>query len=222
MTLDQIIKELKKNANPKNVEGMKRFGIQGKNMLGISVTFLRKFTKKITKNHKLAVGLWNTGIHEAKMLASMIDELDKVTESQMNKWVNEFDSWDICDGACMNLFCHTPFVEKKIYQYAKSKKEFVRRTAFTLIACLAFKKKEIKNKDLEKYFKLIKEYAFDDRNFVKKAVNWALRQTGKRNEILRKKAIKTALEIQKQETKSARWIANNALLELRSIDIKKK
>lgn len=104
----------------------------------------------------------------------------------------------------MNLFCHTPFVEKKIYKYAKSKKEYVRRTAFTLIACLAFKKKETKNKDLEKYFVLTKEYSFDERNFVKKAVNWALRQIGKRNEVLRKKAIKTALEIQKQGTKSAR------------------
>lgn len=183
---------------------------------------MRKFVKKIPKNHKLALELWKSGIYEAKMLATMVDETIKVTESQMDKWVNEFDSWGICDGACMNLFCHTSFVEKKIYQYAKSKKEYVRRTAFTLIACLAFKKKEAKNKDLEKYFLLIKEYSFDERNFVKKAVNWALRQIGKRNEALRKKAIKTALEIQKQGTKSARWIASNALSELRSVDIKKK
>lgn len=222
MTKDDIIKELKKNASPKTIESERRFGNKGENLIGVTVTFLRKFVKKIPKNHKLALELWKSGIYEAKMLATMVDEASKVTESQMDKWVNEFDSWGICDGACMNLFCHTPFVEKKIYKYAKSKKEYVRRTAFTLIACLAFKKKETKNKDLEKYFVLIKEYSFDERNFVKKAVNWALRQIGKRNEVLRKKAIKTALEIQKQGTKPARWIASNALSELRSVDIKKK
>lgn len=217
MSKEEIIQELKKNANPKNVIGMKRFGIQGKNMLGISVTFLRKFAKKIPKDHKLAIGLWNTGIHEAKMLATMIDELEKVTEVQMDKWVKDFDSWDICDGACMNLLCKTPFVDKKIYEYAKSEKEFVRRTAFTLIACLSFKKKEWKDKDFVKYFDLIEEYSFDERNFVKKAVNWALRQIGKRNAKLNVKAIKVAERIKKQGTKSARWIAGNALSELTKV-----
>lgn len=217
MSKEEIIQELKKNANPKNVIGMKRFGIQGKNMLGISVTFLRKFAKKIPKDHKLAIGLWNTGIHEAKMLATMIDELEKVTEVQMDKWVKDFDSWDICDGACMNLLCKTPFVDKKIYEYAKSEKEFVRRTAFTLIACLSFKKKEWKDKDFVKYFDLIEEYSFDERNFVKKAVNWALRQIGKRNAKLNVKAIKVAERIKKQGTKSAKWIASNALSELTKV-----
>lgn len=217
MSKEEIIQELKKNANPKNVIGMKRFGIQGKNMLGISVTFLRKFAKKIPKDHKLAIGLWNTGIHEAKMLATMIDELEKVTEVQMDKWVKDFDSWDICDGACMNLLCKTPFVDKKIYEYAKSEKEFVRRTAFTLIACLSFKKKEWKDKDFIKYFDLIEEYSFDERNFVKKAVNWALRQIGKRNAKLNAKAIKVAERIKKQGTKSAKWIASNALSELTKV-----
>lgn len=217
MSKEEIIQELKKNANPKNVIGMKRFGIQGKNMLGISVTFLRKFAKKIPKDHKLAIGLWNTGIHEAKMLATMIDELEKVTEVQMDKWVKDFDSWDICDGACMNLLCKTPFVDKKIYEYAKSEKEFVRRTAFTLIACLSFKKKEWKDKDFVKYFDLIEEYSFDERNFVKKAVNWALRQIGKRNAKLNAKAIKVAERIKKQGAKSARWIAGNALSELTKV-----
>ena len=217
MSKEEIIQELKKNANPKNVIGMKRFGIQGKNMLGISVTFLRKFAKKIPKDHKLAIGLWNTGIHEAKMLATMIDELEKVTEVQMDKWVKDFDSWDICDGACMNLLCKTPFVDKKIYEYAKSEKEFVRRTAFTLIACLSFKKKEWKDKDFVKYFDLIEEYSFDERNFVKKAVNWALRQIGKRNAKLNAKAIKVAERIKKQGAKSAKWIASNALSELTKV-----
>jgi len=217
MSKEEIIQELKKNANPKNVIGMKRFGIQGKNMLGISVTFLRKFAKKIPKDHKLAIGLWNTGIHEAKMLATMIDELEKVTETQMDKWVKDFHSWDICDGACMNLLCKTPFVDKKIYEYAKSEKEFVRRTAFTLIACLSFKKKEWKDKDFVKYFDLIEEYSFDERNFVKKAVNWALRQIGKRNAKLNAKAIKVAERIKKQGAKSAKWIASNALSELTKV-----
>lgn len=214
MTFDEIVKELKTYANPKNILGMKRFGIQGKNMLGISVTFLRKFAKKIPKNHKLALKLWETGIHEIRMLASMVDEASEVTEKQMDKWTADFDSWDICDGVCMNLFCKTPFVDKKIYEYAKSKKEFVRRTAFTLIACLACKKKGWKDRDLIKYFELIEKYSFDERNFVKKAINWALRQIGKRNKNLNKKAIKIAEKIKKQDTKSARWIASNALSEL--------
>jgi 3-methyladenine DNA glycosylase AlkD len=214
MNCDEIIKELKKNANPKNVEGMKRFGIQGKDMLGISVTFLRKFAKGIPRDHKLAAELWKTGIHEARMLASMVDELELVTERQMDSWVKDFDSWDICDGACMNLLCKTPYVDKKIFEYAKSKKEFVRRTAFTLIACLSFKRRELKDKDLIKYFDLIKEYSFDERNFVKKAVNWALRQIGKRNANLNKKALKVAREILKLDTKSARWIAHGAINEL--------
>jgi 3-methyladenine DNA glycosylase AlkD len=214
MNCDEIIKELKKNANPKNVEGMKRFGIQGKDMLGISVTFLRKFAKGIPRDHKLAAELWKTGIHEARMLASMVDELELVTERQMDSWVKDFDSWDICDGACMNLLCKTPYVDKKIFEYAKSKKEFVRRTAFTLIACLSFKRRELKDKDLIKYFDLIKEYSFDERNFVKKAENWALRQIGKRNANLNKKALKVAREILKLDTKSARWIAHGAINEL--------
>lgn len=218
MTKTEIIKELKKNANPKNVEGERRFGNQGKNMLGITVTFLRKFAKKIPKDHKLALELWNTGIYEAKMLASMIDELDKATEKQMDKWVNDFDSWGICDNTCINLLCKTLFVDKKIFKYAKSKKEYVRRTAFTLIACLAFKNKELKDKDFIKYFDLIEKYSFDERNFVKKAVNWALRQIGKRNTNLNKKAIKVAEKILKQNTKSARWIASNALNELTKIN----
>ena len=222
MTKDEIIKELKKNANPKNIEGEKRFGNQGKNMLGITVTFLRKFAKKIPKDHKLAIELWNTGIYEAKMLSSMIAELDKATEKQMDKWVNGFDSWGICDNTCINLLWKTPFVNEKIFEYAKSKKEYVRRTAFTLIACLAVKNKELKDKDFIKYFDLIKEYSFDERNFVKKAVNWALRQIGKRNENLNKKALKIAYDILKLGSKSERWIAHGAINELEKWKPRKK
>jgi len=222
MNIDEIIKELKKNANSKNIETERFFGNQGENMLGITVTFLRKFVKKIPKDHKLAIELWNTGIYEAKMLATMVDEWEKVTEKQMDKWVKEFDSWGICDGACMNLLCKTPFVEKKIFEYAKSKKEYIRRTAFTLIACLSFKKRELKDKEFVKYFELIKEYSFDERNFVKKAVNWALRQIGKRNENLNKKALKVAYDILKLDTKSARWIAHGAINELEKWKPRKK
>ena len=214
MTKDEIIKELKKNASPKIIESERYFGNKGKNILGVTVTFLRKFAKKIPKDHKLALELWNTGIHEAKMLASMVDIVDKVSEKQMDKWVSEFDSWGICDGVCMNLFCHTPFVDKKIHEYTKNQKEYIRRTAFTLMACLAFKSKNLKDKDLIKYFDLIEKYSMDERNFVKKAVNWALRQIGKKNKNLNKKAIALAKKIKKQDTKSARWIANNALNEL--------
>ncbi len=222
MTYKEIIKKLKSLANPKNVEGMARFGINTKNTLGISVYVVRSLAKKINKNHSLALELWNSGIHEARLLACFIDEPDKVTEKQMEEWVKDFDSWDICDQTCSNLFDKTPFAYKKIYQWVKREEEFVRRTGFVLMATLSVHDKKAKDKDFEKFFPLIKKYSFDERNFVKKANNWALRQIGKRNLNLNKKAIKTAKEIQKLDSKSAKWIANDALRELTSSSVQKR
>ena len=216
MTSDEIIKELKFCANPKKVAGMARFGINAKNTLGVSIPNLRSLAKKIGKNHSLALKLWNTGIHEARILASMVEEVEKVTEKQMDSWVKDFDSWDVCDQVCMNLFCQTKVAFKKCVQWSKSQEEFVRRASFALMAWLAFKDKITADKEFIRFFPIIKKYATDERNYVRKAVNWALRQIGKRSPSLNKKAIKVAKEIYKFNNKASRWIAADAIRELTS------
>jgi len=212
MNYQDIIKELKKKADPRNKEGMIRFGISGKGTLGVPVPALRKMAKNIGKNHELALKLWDSGIHEARLLAVFIEK--DISEKQMDEWVKNIDSWDICDQACSNLFDKASFVQRKIDQYIKSEEEFVRRVGFVLMATLSVHDKKMTNKEFERFFPLIKKYSTDERNFVKKAVNWALRQIGKRNLALNKKAIKACKELQKIDSKSARWIANNAFSEL--------
>ncbi len=216
MTKKEVIKKLKSQANPKNVEGMARFGINPKGTLGISISVLRPLAKKIGKDHKLALELWASGIHEARILAGFIAEPSKFTEKQMEKWVSDFDSWDVCDQVCSSLFDKTEFAYRKVSEWAERKEEFVKRAGFVLIAVLAVHDKEASDKDFEKFFPLIKKHSCDERNFVMKAVNWALRQIGKRNLTLNKKAIKLAKEIEKIDSKSARWIAKDALRELTS------
>lgn len=222
MNSKEIIKELKLKANPKNIEGMVRFGISKKGTLGVNIPVLRKMAKDIGKNHKLAKELWESGIHEAKLLAGFIGEPDLMTEKEIESWVSDFDSWDICDQVCSNLFDKTKFAYKKIFDWQKRKEEFVKRAGFVLIACLSVHDKGAKDKQFLKFFPLIRKEATDERNFVKKAINWALRQIGKRNRGLNKKAIKLALDIQKMDSKSAKWIASNALTELQSIAVQKR
>jgi len=222
MEHEDIIKELKSFSNPKNVEGMARFGINPKYALGVNVPVLRKLASKIGKNHKLAQDLWKTKIHEARILSSMIDDPKLVNEKQMDEWVKEFNSWDLCDQCCMNLFDKTQISWKKAVDWPKNEKEFIRRAGFALMACLAWHDKKAKDEDFEKLFPIIKKYSTDERNFVRKAVNWALRQIGKRNLTLNKSAIKTAKEIQNIDSKTAKWIANDALRELTSDAIQKR
>jgi len=218
-TASQIIKKLKSLSKPKNVEGMARFGINPKKTLGVSIPVLRKMAKEIGKNHQLALQLWDSGYHEARILAGFIDEIEKVDEKQMEKWVKDFDSWDVCDQVCSSLFDKTDFVWQKIEELTRRKEEFVKRTGFTLMACLAVHDKKAQDKDFIKLLLMIKREATDERNFVKKAVNWALRQVGKRNKNLNKQAIKIAKEILKMEGKTAKWIAGDALRELTSSTI---
>ncbi|MFH1424741.1 MAG: DNA alkylation repair protein [archaeon] len=220
MNKTEIIKQLQSHANPKNVEGMQRFGIQGGKMLGVSVPVVRKMAKQIGKSHTLAQKLWDTGIHEARILAPLIDEVDKVTEAQMDRWVKDFNSWDIVDQCCSNLFDKTPFVYRKAVEWTKRDEEFVKRTGFVLMATSAVHDKKAPDAQFKKFLPIIKKYSTDERNFVKKAVNWALRQIGKRNLALNKKAIKVAKEIQKIDSKAAKWIANDAIRELKSEKIK--
>lgn len=214
MNHDQIIKKLKSLENKKNIEGMARFGISTKGTLGVSIPVLRQMAKEIRKNQELSIKLWDSGIHEARLLAGFIGEPDKVTEKQFEKWASEFDSWDICDQVCSNLFDKTEFAWEKAVELTKRKEEFVKRTGFVLMACLSVHDKKAKDSDFEKFFPIIIREADDDRNFVRKAVNWALRQIGKRNIKLNKRAIAVAKQIKKMDSKSAKWIASNALSEL--------
>ncbi len=214
MNYESVIKKLKSMRNEHNIAGMARFGISSKNTLGISIVILRKMAKEIGKDHSLALKLWDSKIHEARILASMIDNPSQVSEKQMEKWVADFDSWDVCDQVCLNLFVKTDFAVKKVFEWSTRKEEFVKRTAFSLIASITVHRKDITGKELEKFLPLIKKASVDERNFVKKSVNWALRQIGKHDRLLHKKALKTAHEILTQDSKSARWIAKDTIREL--------
>ncbi len=214
MTIDEIKNELKKNVRPNALDGMARYGIDVSKAYGVAIPVLRKIAKQIGKDHELAQQLWDSDVHELRIIASMVDEPTKVTKKQMNAWADDFNSWDLCDQCCNNLFVYTPFAHEKAMQWSRSKKEFVKRAGFTLMATLAVHDKEAKNSDFDKFFNQVKEASTDERNFVKKAVNWALRQIGKRNKALHKKALTIAKEIEKIDSKSARWIAKDAIREL--------
>jgi len=222
MEYEHIIEELRSLANAGWLAGMTRFGISSENTLGISVTKLREVAKPIRKGllrrpeelHALAAQLWASGIHEARQLATMLDVPALVTPQQMEAWVADLDSWDVCDAVCMDLFDDTPYAFDKAKEWAAREEEFVRRAAFALMAALAFRAKPHPDEAYEPFFELIKQHSTDERNFVKKAVNWALRQIGKRNDRLLLRAIEVAREIEQIDSRSARWIAKDALREL--------
>jgi len=195
---------------------MARFGINPEGTLGISVTTLRKIAKEIGKDHELAQELWESGIHEARILAALVDIPKEVTVKQAEAWLKEIDSWDVCDQLMMNLFDKTSFAYKKAIEWSKRKAEFEKRAGYALMASLAFHDKKADDSQIELFFPLIIEASTDERNFVKKAVNWALRQIGKRNMALNKGAIAISNEIINNfpESKSAKWIAKDALKEL--------
>jgi 3-methyladenine DNA glycosylase AlkD len=213
MQYDEVIARLKSEANADNVAGMARFGISSTNTLGISIYTLRKMAKELGKDHELALKLWDSAFHEARILASFIDEPEKVTEAQLERWVKDFDSWDIVDQVS-ELIAQTPYVLKKIHQWAERDEEFVKRTAFSLIAEISVHDKNMADDEFEPLFKVIKSAATDERNFVKKAVNWALRNIGKRNRRLHRAALACARRIAKQDSRAARWIAKDAIREL--------
>ena len=193
---------------------MARFGIKTDRALGISVTDLRRLGREIGKDHDLALELWASGIHEARILASIIDEPTQVTQAQMEAWAAGFDSWDLVDQCCGNLFDKTPWAWDKALEWSERDEEFVKRAGFALMAWLAVHDKSASNASFAPFFPAIERASGDDRNFVKKAVNWALRQIGKRNATLRRQAVAAARRIAKQEARSARWIARDALREL--------
>jgi 3-methyladenine DNA glycosylase AlkD len=222
VSVEETLKKLKGKARPDQLEGMARYGMAAERRLGVSVPSLRKMAKELGKDHNLAIELWKTAVPEARILAAMIDEPDKLSETQMEDWVKEINSWDVCDQVCMNLFEKTPLAWKKIVDWSKRDEEFVKRTAFALTACLAWHDKDAEDDKFLKLLPVMMRGATDERNFVKKAVNWALRNIGKRNANLNKAAIKAAKEIQQVDSKAARWIASDAIAELESKAVQRR
>jgi len=218
MVTDEIVKKLKSLENPVNIAGMARFGIVTKKAFGISAPALKNLAKEIKKQtqdrHTLALELWQTGIHEARIISYLIDDAAQVTEAQMDDWVKDFDNWAICDGTCGTLFCKTKFAYQKAFEWSEREEEFIKRAGLVLPAWLAVHDKKADDTKIEEFLPILESKANDERSFIKKAVNWSLRQIGKRNLHLNNLAIETAEKIKAQGTKSARWIAADALREL--------
>jgi len=217
----EIIQQLQAHANAKNITSMARFAIQGKDMLGIPIPTLRGMAKRIGHSHDLALKLWDSGIHEARILAGLVEEPDKVTEAQLEKWVLDFDSWDIVDQLSA-LIAKTPFVIEKIHEWAKRDEEFIKRAAFSLIAEISFCHTHMPDAEYEQFFPLIVQAATDERNFVKKAVSWALRNIGKRNQHLNKRALEVSHQLLQIHSKTACWVASDVIRELSSVSIQQR
>lgn len=221
-TADEVITHLKSISTHAHLQGMQKFGIDSTHAIGVSIPQLRAVAKKIKVNHTLALELWKTGVHEARILASMIDDPAQVTGKQIDSWVKDFNSWDLCDQVCGNLFDRTPHVVDKVTKYSTNKKEFIKRAAFTIMAEYAVHNKTAPDKIFIEWLTIVEREACDERNFVSKAVNWALRGIGKRNRALNAEALKTAKSILAQNAKAAKWVALNAIKELESEAVKKK
>ena len=201
---------------------MERFGINPQGTLGISIYVLRPLAKEIGIDHKLALELWQSGMHEARILASYIDDAALVDEAQLEAWVRDFDSWDVCDQVCSSLFDRTPYAWEKAVTWSERDEEFVKRAGFVLMAALAAHARKTPDERFEVFFEIILREACDERNFVKKAVNWALRGIGKRSQYLNRLAIEAAQRMAEIPCRAARWNAKDALRELQSEKIQKR
>ena len=217
-----ILRELKRLANPSVRAKMAYFGVKVPKAHGISAPILHALARRIGKSHDLAEQLWSSGIHEARILATLIGEPDKVTATQMERWAREFDSWDIVDAACCYLYAGARPAWRQVEVWSSRRQEFVKRAAFSLAAYLSYKDKQAADARFERFLPVIEREAHDERNFVRKAVNWALRNIGKRNLRLNRSAIRTAEQIRRQESRSARWIAADALRELKSANVQQR
>ena len=216
MSVDEILGRLEALADPEAAEGMARYGIRATRVYGVSIPELRRMAREIGRSHDLARQLWMRDSRETRVLASMIDDPSRVTEGQLDRWARDFDSWEVCDQCCMNLVEKTPFAYQKCIEWSSEEEEFVKRAGFVLMARLAVSDKKAGDDQFERYLPVIKREAGDGRNMVKKAVNWALRQIGKRNLALNAKVLETAREIGQMDSRGARWIAADAIRELTS------
>ncbi len=219
---EALLQELRALANPANVEGMARYGINPHNTLGVSMVELRAMARRVGKNHRLALDLWASGIHEARILAALVDDPHLVTEEQADNWALDIDSWDVCDQLCGNLLDRTAFAYRKAEEWCGREETFVKRAGFVLIAQLAVHDKKAEDEAFLAFLPLVRRESGDDRNFVKKAVSWALRHIGKRNARLNLAAVEVAREIRQMDSRSARWIASDALRELTGEAVQKR
>ena len=222
MSADSLVAEMRSMADPRAAAGMARFGIASKGTFGVSMPALRSMARRVGTDHLVALRLWGTGYHEAKILAALVDDPALVTEVQMERWAMDFDSWDVCDQCCGNLFDKTRFAYAKAGEWAQREEEFVKRAGYVLMAELAVHDKEAPDSEFLRFLPLIEEGSSDPRNFVKKAVNWALRQIGKRSLELNREALRAARRISKRDSASARWVASDAIRELESLRVQKK
>jgi len=220
MTTNDILRDLRSKGSKKNVDGMARYGIVSSKAFGVSVRHLTALSKKIGTDHGLALKLWNTGWFEARILAAFIADPQRMTRSLMNRWANDFDNWAITDGLCLHLFRETPHAHAQAQLWCGRKKEFVKRAGFSMIATLTVHDKDVSDATFIRYLRIIEEHATDERNGVKKAVNWALRQIGKRNASLYRRAFKAAQRLETSSSPSARWVAKDALREFRNPKIR--
>ncbi len=215
-TAESVINGLKVLADEKTRLGVERFGIPTEHVLGVKVPLLRVIAKEIKRNHTLAHQLWNSGIHEGKLLASMVADPKKITNEEMNQWAKDTYSWDVCDQCCANLFIYTPFWKEKIMQWIPDENEFTRRAGIVLIAeSTMHQKKNTSDKELLEWTAEVLKVADDPRNFVKKATSWALRQVGKKRPTLKPEMMEVALNLSLSNDKSSRWIGNDVLRELK-------
>ncbi len=221
-TKSAVLRELKGLADPKVRAKMAYFGVDVPKAHGISAPVLHQFAKRIGKDHRLAQQLWATGIHEARILATLIGESEKVTSAEMDRCVCDFDSWDVVDAACCYLYAQAKPAWNKAAEWSRRPEEFAKRASFSLIAYLSYKDKSAPDARFARFLRVIEREAHDERNFVKKVVNWALRNIGKRNVRLNREAIRAAERIGEQGSRSARWIAADALRELKSDAVQKR
>ena len=221
-SVKEVLRMLHAAARPDQLEGMARFGMTPERRLGVAVPDMRRIAKQVGKDHALALGLWKTKIPEAMMVASMVGDPAEVTGKQMEEWVKDFNSWDVCDQVCMNIFEKTELAWKKAVEWSGRDEEYVKRAAFALMACLAWHDKKAPDGRFVTFIPVIKRETADERAVVKKGVSWALRNIGKRNSALNEVALRAAKEIQKMDARSARWIGSDAIRDLTSETVQKR
>jgi 3-methyladenine DNA glycosylase AlkD len=218
-TVEEIVERLRPRARPNVLEGMARFGIATENALGVSMPDLRAVSKSLVRNHQLALELWRTPLRETRILASLVADPQQMTEELMESWARDFADWEVCDQCCINLFGKTSFARHFAVKWSGAELEFIKRAGFVLMARIATTDKRADDASFESFFALITRESTDRRNYVRKAVNWALRQLGKRNRALNERAVAVARTLVESEDKTARWIGSDALRELTSAGV---
>ena len=220
--VESVLAWLERTGTKANREGMARYAIPSDKAFGVSVGALRQYAKRLGRNHELAAALWDTDRYEARMLASFVDDPAEVTAGQMDRWCRDFDSWAITDTVCFHLFDRTPHAWQKARQWAAAKPEFVRRAGFALMASLVGHDKTASDEAFIELLPLMEQGAYDERNFVKKGVNWALRSLGKRSTPLNEAAVRVARRLAESDAPAARWVGKDALRELSSPAVRKR